>query len=107
MSISIFSISIVFLGIIGISSGVAATVGIIAPSTDVLTQMGATMAVGGTIGALVASRIAVTDLPQLVALFHSFVGLAAVLTSVASFLIDQSEKCIYFFTVLSLLGNSF
>lgn len=49
------------------------------------------MAVGGTIGALVANRIAVTDLPQLVALFHSFVGLAAVLTSVASFLIDQSK----------------
>lgn len=79
------------LGIIGISSGIAATVGVINPSTEVLTQMGATMAVGGTIGALVANRIAVTDLPQLVALFHSFVGLAAVLTSVASFLIDQNH----------------
>ena len=55
------------------------------------------MAVGGTIGALVANRIAVTDLPQLVALFHSFVGLAAVLTSVASFLIDQSKIFFFFF----------
>lgn len=78
------------LGIIGIGSGLAATVGVISPSIDVLTQMGATMAVGGTIGAIVAQRIAVTDLPQLVALFHSFVGLAAVLTSVSSYLMDAS-----------------
>lgn len=55
--------------------------------------MGATMAVGGTIGAIVANRIAVTDLPQLVALFHSFVGLAAVLTSIASYQIDASKWC--------------
>ena len=79
------------LGIIGIGSGIAATIGIIAPSTDVLTQMGATMAVGGTAGAIIANRIAVTDLPQLVALFHSFVGLAAVLTSIASYQIDAGK----------------
>jgi len=78
------------LGIIGIGSGVAATVGVISPPIEVLMQMGGTMAVGGTVGAIVANRIAVTDLPQLVALFHSFVGLAAVLTSVASYLVDQS-----------------
>ena len=79
------------LGIIGISSGVAATIGTLAPSTDVLTQMGVTLAVGGTIGAVVAKKIEVTDLPQLVALFHSFVGVAAVLTSVASYLIDANH----------------
>ncbi|XP_066923291.1 NAD(P) transhydrogenase, mitochondrial-like [Clytia hemisphaerica] len=78
------------LGIIGIGSGIAATIGVLTPSIDVLTQMGATMAVGGTMGAIVAQRIAVTDLPQLVALFHSFVGLAAVLTSVASYMLDAN-----------------
>jgi len=79
------------LGMIGIGSGIAATIGVISPSMDILTQMGATMAVGGTIGAIVARRVAITDLPQLVALFHSFVGLAAVLTSISSFLIDQNH----------------
>lgn len=79
------------LGIIGITSGIASTIGIMAPNTDVLTQMGITMAVGGTIGAVIAKKIAVTDLPQLVALFHSFVGLAAVLTSCASYLIDANH----------------
>ena len=53
--------------------------------------MGVTMAIGGTIGAVIARRIAVTDLPQLVALFHSFVGVAAVLTSLASFMINAGK----------------
>lgn len=65
-----------------------ATIGALAPTADVLTQMGAMMGVGGTIGAVISSRIAVSDLPQLVAAFHSFVGLAAVLTAIAKYLAD-------------------
>lgn len=38
-----------------------ATMGALAPSHDVLTQMGAMMGVGGTIGAIISSRIAVSD----------------------------------------------
>ena len=66
----------------------ASTIGVLAPSTDLLTQMGAMMGVGGAIGAVISSRIAVSDLPQLVAAFHSFVGLAAVLTAIAKYLAD-------------------
>ena len=49
------------------------------------------MGIGGMIGAIVAQRVQITDLPQLVAAFHSFVGLAAVLTAFSSYMIDACK----------------
>jgi NAD(P) transhydrogenase subunit beta len=44
------------------------------------------MAIGGAAGSTLAARVEMTAMPQLVAILHSFVGLAAVLVGFASFL---------------------
>lgn len=43
---------------------------------------------GGGIGTIIGRRITAIELPQMVAALHSVVGLAAVLTSIASVLAD-------------------
>ena len=48
------------------------------------------MAIGGTIGTLAALRIKMTALPQLVAAFHSLVGLAAVCVAASALNAPQS-----------------
>ncbi|MEY2983948.1 MAG: transhydrogenase subunit beta [Cyanobacteriota bacterium] len=42
------------------------------------------------IGAFLASRVAMTSMPELVAILHSFVGLAAVLVGIANYLAPES-----------------
>ncbi|KAA2214453.1 NAD(P)(+) transhydrogenase (Re/Si-specific) subunit beta [Teichococcus oryzae] len=48
------------------------------------------LAIGGGIGAYLANRIQMTALPQLVAAFHSLVGMAAVLVAAAAFYNPES-----------------
>uniref|UniRef100_A0A8C7S1W4 proton-translocating NAD(P)(+) transhydrogenase n=1 Tax=Oncorhynchus mykiss TaxID=8022 RepID=A0A8C7S1W4_ONCMY len=76
------------LGMMGVAGGIAATLGFLKPTPELLAQMSAAMAVGGTAGLGIARKIQITDLPQLVAAFHSLVGLAAVLTCVAEYMIE-------------------
>ncbi|MSR35256.1 MAG: NAD(P)(+) transhydrogenase (Re/Si-specific) subunit beta [Gemmatimonadetes bacterium] len=72
------------LGIVGMAIAVLAT--IIAPLVSGDGVIALTLLAGGVIGALVAARVVMTAMPQLVAILHSFVGAAAVLVGFASFL---------------------
>ena len=45
--------------------------------------------IGGALGAGVATKMDVTDLPQMVALFHSLVGGAAVITCLSNFILEH------------------
>lgn len=58
--------------------------------TVTFVQILAAIAIGAVIGLTTAKRIAMTAMPQLVAAFHSLVGLAAVLVGIAAYLNPQA-----------------
>ncbi len=72
------------LGMAGMALAVGTT--LITHEIASLPEILVAIAIGGGIGFMTARRIAMTDMPQLVAAFHSLVGLAAVLVGIAAYL---------------------
>ncbi|KQU52876.1 NAD synthetase [Sphingomonas sp. Leaf339] len=72
------------LGMIGM--GIAVVTTLVTHEIASLPEILIAIAIGGGIGFITARKIAMTAMPQLVAAFHSLVGLAAVLVGVAAFL---------------------
>ena len=70
-------------GIIGMAIAIIAT--ILNPNVDSYGWIIIAMVIGGAIGARLAARVEMTEMPELVAILHSFVGMAAVLVGYASY----------------------
>jgi NAD(P) transhydrogenase subunit beta len=72
-------------GMVGMAIAIVTTLFAL-PRLDVnLITIFAGLVVGGSIGTFIAMRVQMTALPQLVAAFHSLVGLAAVFVAIAAF----------------------
>ncbi len=72
----------------------AATAG--APEGTVVGVLAGALGLGCVIGAFLATRVAMTSMPELVAILHSFVGAAAVLVGIATYLqpagVDAADR---------------
>ncbi|MDZ7753826.1 MAG: Re/Si-specific NAD(P)(+) transhydrogenase subunit beta [Gammaproteobacteria bacterium] len=71
-------------GMVGMFIAIVATVSMTAVTNYAL--IAPAMIIGAVVGLVVARRVVMTAMPQLVAMLHSFVGLAAVLVGFATYL---------------------
>ena len=82
----------VWYGIVGMVIAVFATIyGNEVFFTEWLNWLTAAILVGSLIGAIVAKKVQMTGMPQLVAALHSFVGLAAVFIGINSAMLPHSD----------------
>ena len=73
---NIYGIIGMFIALVATIAGVTANIGILIGG----------LLLGGTIGLILAKRVQMTEMPELVAILHSLVGMAAVLVGFANFM---------------------
>ncbi len=77
-------------GMLGMAIAIVTTLWLVGPDTTTWVIIVAAIAIGGGVGAFIARSIKMTAMPQLVAAFHSLVGLAAVAVAAAAFYAPES-----------------
>jgi NAD(P) transhydrogenase subunit beta len=77
-------------GMIGMAVAIVTTLAIATPTLGGLVLIVIGLALGGSVGAYIARQIQMTKMPQLVAAFHSLVGLAAVMVAAAALYSPES-----------------
>jgi NAD(P) transhydrogenase subunit beta len=80
----------VFYGIIGMAIAIIATV--LGQGVAGHVYIMAAIAIASVIGLMLARKVEMTSMPQLVAILHSFVGLAAVLVGFGSYLDPKTQS---------------
>ncbi|MEQ1739276.1 MAG: Re/Si-specific NAD(P)(+) transhydrogenase subunit beta [Methyloglobulus sp.] len=73
-----------YYGMLGMAIAIIATV--LSGAVHSYTILFAALVVGGSIGLFAAKKVAMTQMPELVAIMHSLVGMAAVLVGYANFM---------------------
>ena len=76
-------------GIVGMAIAILAT--ILSTQIDNYLVLIGAVVIGGAIGMYAASKVEMTQMPQLVAILHSFVGMAAVLVGLATYVDPTSN----------------
>jgi len=77
-------------GMVGMGIAIVTTLLLAKPTFGGFLLIVLGLAIGGGAGAVIARRIAMTSMPQLVAAFHSLVGLAAVMVAAAAMYAPES-----------------
>jgi H+-translocating NAD(P) transhydrogenase subunit beta len=77
-------------GMVGMAIAIGVTLWLVTPDATTWGIIAAAIVVGGGVGAFIARSIQMTQMPQLVAAFHSLVGLAAVAVAAAAFYAPES-----------------